>query len=156
MSQLPNLGPIGELAVSEWIGSPPAASMDELRGKVVAIEAFQMLCPGCVTHGLPQAKRLHQAFGRSIVVIGLHTVFEHHAVMGPDALRVFLSEFRVPFPVAVDEARGSGIPVTMQRLGLQGTPSLLLVDRHGDIRFHGFGSVEDLALGVAVGMLIGS
>lgn len=156
MPQLPNMGPIGELAVSEWIGTPPAASMADLLGQVVAIEAFQMLCPGCVSHGLPQAKRLHAAFGRELVVIGLHTVFEHHAVMGPDALRVFLSEYRIPFPVAVDEAQGVGIPVTMQRLGLQGTPSLLLIDREGDIRFHGFGAVEDLALGVAVGTLIGT
>ncbi|GAB95752.1 hypothetical protein BJY21_001258 [Kineosphaera limosa] len=156
MPQLPNFGPIGELAVSEWIGTPPAPTMAELRGQVVAIEAFQMLCPGCVTHGLPQAARLQRDFGQDIVVFGLHTVFEHHAVMGVEALRVFLAEFRTPFPVAVDEPRGVGLPVTMQRLGLQGTPTLLLVDRNGDIRFRGLGTVEDIALGVAVGTLIGS
>lgn len=156
MPQLPNLGPIGELDVSEWVGTPPAATMADLRGQVIAIEAFQMLCPGCVTHGLPQAARLHRAFGRDVVVLGLHTVFEHHEVMGVDALRVFLAEFRIPFPVAVDRPRGLGLPMTMERLGLEGTPTLLLLDREGDVRFRGLGAVDDLAVGVAVGTLISS
>lgn len=154
MPRLPNFGPIGELDVSEWIGEPPAPTMAGVRGSVVAIEAFQMLCPGCVTHGLPQAARLHRAFGRDVVVLGLHTVFEHHEVMGVEALRVFLAEFRIPFPVAVDRPRGMGLPVTMERLGLEGTPTLLLVDRDGDVRFRGLGTVDDLALGVAVGTLV--
>ena len=81
MTGLPNYGPIGELDVTEWVGEPPG-SLADLRGRVVAIEAFQMLCPGCVQHGLPQAQRLHRLFRREdVVVIGLHTVFEHHDVM---------------------------------------------------------------------------
>ncbi len=156
MAYLSNEGPIGELSVSQWIGAPPAESLAALRGRVIAIEAFQMLCPGCVMHGLPQATRLHQAFGSELVVLGLHTVFEHHAVMGPEALKAFLSEYRIPFPVAIDTPAGAGAPVTMSRLGLRGTPTILLVDRAGDIRFHGFGSnVDDLRLGAAVGMLLG-
>jgi hypothetical protein len=154
MITLPSRGPIGELDVSEWIGTPPAESLADLRGRVVAIEAFQMLCPGCVKHGLPQAQRLHSTFSRDdLVVIGLHTVFEHHDVMGPEALRVFLSEFRITFPVAVDQPL-SFTPATMSRLALQGTPTLLLVDKAGDIRFHAFGQVDDLQVGAALGILL--
>ena len=40
MQHLPNLGPIGELDVVEWIGAPPAESLAALRGRVIAIEAF--------------------------------------------------------------------------------------------------------------------
>ena len=29
----------------------------------MVIEAFQMLRPGCVSHGLPQANRIQYAFG---------------------------------------------------------------------------------------------
>ena len=36
------------------------------------IEAFQMLCPGCVSHGLPQAQRIQHAFGDAVAVLGLH------------------------------------------------------------------------------------
>lgn len=115
-----------------------------------------MLCPSCVTHSLPQAKRVQQAFGSNdVTVIGLHTVFEHHDVMGPDALKVFLSEFRYTFPVAVaahDE--GEAIPPVMRDYGLQGTPSTILIDRAGNVRTVRFGSVEDLALGAMLGQLV--
>lgn len=139
--------------------------MADLRGRVVAIEAFQMLCPGCVAHGLPQTTRVYQAFGDEMVMFGLHTVFEHYDVMfehydvmgvealASSSLRVFLSEYRIPFPVAIDQPRGTGLPATMSRLGLQGTPTLLLVDKQGDLRVRAFGQVDDL-LGGVIGRLL--
>ncbi len=154
MQTLPRLGPIGELDVTEWIGTPPAATLAELRGQVLAIEAFQMLCPGCVLHGLPQATRLGQIFGPDLVVLGLHTVFEHHDAMQVPSLRAFLYEFRIPFPVAVDRPQGSGLPATMERLALHGTPSLLLVDRQGELRWKSLGTVDDLRLGALVAQLV--
>lgn len=154
MQKLPNLGPIGELDVAEWIGAPPAESLAALRGRVIAIEAFQMLCPGCVRDGIPQAIRLRQTFGEDVVVLGLHTVFEHHEAMQPVSLRAFLHEFRVPFPVAVDRPRGNGIPETMSRLDLRGTPTLLLVDKRGGLRANHFGAIDDLPLGAAVERLL--
>lgn len=155
MLALPLLGPLGELDVSEWVGAPPAESLADLRGRVIAIEAFQMLCPGCVSHGLPQAARIHRSFRDDVVVIGLHTVFEHHEAMTPTSLRAFLHEYRIPFPVAVDRPQGVGLPATMERLGLQGTPSLLLVDRSGNHRLTALGQVEDLVLGAAIATLVG-
>lgn len=141
-----------ELAVSEWIGEPrPLAS---LRGKVVLLEAFQMLCPACITHSLPQAKKVQEMF-RDVVVVGLHTVFEHHDVMGPDALRTFLSEFRYTFSVGVDRHEGSTLPVTMQRFGFRGTPSTVLLDKSGVVRLTHFGVMDDMALGGHLGVLLG-
>lgn len=143
------------LDVSSWVNGSPV-SMDSLRGRVVVIEAFQMLCPGCVSHGLPLAQRIHRTFDRDeVVVLGLHTVFEHHAVMGRDALEVFLSEYRIDFPVAVDRSiAGQAIPATMQRYGLRGTPSMLLIDRDGRLRQVVFGAVDELALGAELGRLL--
>lgn len=141
-----------ELQVSEWIGAP--STLASLRGRVVLVEAFQMLCPGCITYGLPQAKRVTQLFP-DVAVVGLHTVFEHHAVTGPDALRVFLSEFAIGFPVAIDRHEDDAIPLTMRRYGLRGTPSTLVIDRTGRLRFSHFGAVDDLILGVLLGRLLG-
>jgi hypothetical protein len=42
-----------ELVTSHWFNSESAITLDALRGEVIVIEASQMLCPGCVTHGLP-------------------------------------------------------------------------------------------------------
>ncbi|MBK6295207.1 MAG: redoxin domain-containing protein [Rhodoferax sp.] len=145
-----------ELQVSEWINADQPLTLKNLRGRIVVLHAFQMLCPGCVQHGIPQAKKIHDAFDRKdLVVLGLHTVFEHHSVMGPDALKVFMHEYRIPFPVGVDAAHvGSDIPLTMQAYGLRGTPSLIVIDRSGCIRLNHFGQVDDLFVGAVLGQLI--
>src|SRR3546814_4811233 len=58
-------------------------------------------------------------------------------------------------PVAVDRHDDpAGIPVTMARYGLRGTPSLLLIDRRGRLRLHRFGHVPDLAVGAAIQQLL--
>ena len=145
-----------ELKVSEWLNTPVAPSLAQLRGRVVAVHAFQMLCPGCVAHGLPQAKRLAQVFAqRDVAVLGLHTVFEHHAVMTPAALRVFLHEYRITFPVGIDLPGEPGpLPHTMQAYRLEGTPTWLVFDRQGQLRLQQLGQVDDMALGAVIGELL--
>ena len=144
---------------SQWFNTAAALQLQDLRGRVVVLHAFQMLCPGCVQQGLPQAQRIQAAFDeRDVAVVGLHAVFEHHAAMTAVSLRAFLHEYRVDFPVGVDahaaDARDP-IPLTMRAYGLQGTPSLLLIDRRGDLRLHAFGAAEDLAVGAAIAALVG-
>lgn len=149
----PDLAP--PLRVERWVQGGPT-SLEELRGRVILLEAFQMLCPACVTHSLPQAKRIRQAFRpEDLEVLGVHTVFEHHAVTGPDALRVFLSEFQYRFPVAVAEHEpGQAIPPTMRDYDMAGTPTTILIDRAGRIRHRFFGAVDDLRMGAHLGRLV--
>ncbi|WP_029145317.1 peroxiredoxin family protein [Microbacterium luticocti] len=144
--------PAPELDVDRWFGGEPT-SLAQLRGRVVMIEAFQMLCPGCLSYGLPQAQRVHRQFPE-VAVIGLHTVFEHHGVTGPDALAVFLSEFGIPFPVAVDRHDGQRMPVTMRAYDLQGTPSTVLIDKAGNLRLTHLGALAELSLGAMLGELL--
>lgn len=142
----------------EWFNSDGSPQLAELRGKVVVLHAFQMLCPACIHHGLPQAQRVRATFaGRDVAVIGLHTVFEHHAAMTAVSLRAFLHEYRIRFPVGVDAPGAdpnNSMPVTMRAYGMRGTPTLLLIDRSGDLRHHAFGAEDDLTLGAAIAALI--
>ena len=142
--------------VSEWFNAKAPLHLAQLRGQVVLLHAFQMLCPGCVSHAVPQAERVHREYAREgVTVIGLHTVFEHHAAMTPVALEAFLHEYRITHPVGVDLAgAGEPLPLTMRRYGMQGTPTLLLIDRAGRLRLHEFGRIDDLRLGVLLGRLI--
>lgn len=144
------------LDVSEWLNTPEPLSLDELKGKVVVLHAFQMLCPGCVTSGVPQASAMHELYTNDdLQVVGLHTVFENHAVMSPDALRVFLKEYRVTFPVAVDKAPDTGaIPMTMGKYQMRGTPTLVVLDKLGRMRLHHFGQISDMQIGSIVGGLL--
>lgn len=145
-----------EWNVDQWLNTPEPLHLKNLRGRVVVIHAFQMLCPGCVLHGVPQTSKLFQFFApEDVAVVGLHTVFENHAAMNPEALKVFLHEFRVKFPVGIDTPGGADrIPLTMRRYQLRGTPSLLLIDKAGRLRAHKMGQVEDLILGAAIQQLI--
>lgn len=119
-----------------------------------------MLCPGCVQHAIPQSLKVATTFAHSdLAIIGLHTVFEHHQVMGPEALAVYLHENRIAYPVGVDAYRDDDsaahpLPLTMQAYALQGTPTLCLIDRSGRLRAQHFGLVEDLRLGAEIATLL--
>lgn len=152
--------PAPEWSVSRWFNNDDGPSLSSLRGRPVFLHAFQMLCPGCVQHALPQSLKVAAAFADTdLAIIGLHTVFEHHAVMGPNALQVYLHENRIAYPVAVDAYRDDDpathpLPLTMQAYAMQGTPTLCLIDRKGRLRTQHFGLIEDLRLGAKIATLL--
>ena len=45
-------------STTEWLNTPEPLTLERLRGRVVLLHAFQMLCPGCVSRGIPQAQRV--------------------------------------------------------------------------------------------------
>lgn len=64
------------LAVSQWVQGSPA-NLDQLAGKVVLIEVFQLNCPGCFLHSMPMAADLYRRYADSgLVVQGIATAFE--------------------------------------------------------------------------------
>ncbi len=146
--------------VSRWFNAEGGLTLESLRGRVVFLHAFQMLCPGCVQHAVPQSLKVVAAFaGTDLAVIGLHPVFEHHHAMGPEALQVYLHENRIAYPVGVDAYRDDDpvrhpLPLTMQAYAMQGTPTLVLVDRRGHLRRQQFGLVDDLPLGAEIATLL--
>ena len=149
----PRLAP--PLLTSGWLNSAGPLDIPDFRGRVLVIEAFQMLCPGCVSHGLPQVQRVARAFpDDQLAVIGLHTVFEHHEAQGTrEALAAFAHEYRLSFPIGIDRQDGH-LPATMTAYQMQGTPTLVVVDRSGFRRFQQFGHVDDLTLGSIIGTLL--
>jgi hypothetical protein len=143
------------LLTSDWLNTTRPLDIPDFRGKLLVIEAFQMLCPGCVTHGLPQAQRIAKAFPpQQVAVIGLHTVFEHHEAQGSRAvIAAFAHEYRLGFPIGIDRQDGR-LPATMTAYEMQGTPTLVVVDRKGLRRFQRFGHIDDLTLGSVIGSLL--
>ncbi len=146
-----------EWQTTAWLNTPEPLDLARLRGRVVLLHAFQMLCPGCVAHGIPQAQRVAELFkGAPLTVVGLHTVFEHHEAMGLTSLRAFVHEYRVRFPVGVDApgVDGDPLPQTMRTYAMQGTPTTVLIDARGRLRRQLFGVHDDLLLGAEIGTLL--
>ncbi|WP_293222775.1 peroxiredoxin [Ottowia sp.] len=148
--------PAPEWEVAQWFNRDAPLTLAGLRGQVVMLHAFQMLCPACVRLATPQAQQVHEQFGgQGLTVVGLHTVFEHHEAMRPVSLEAYIHENRLRFAIGVDQPDGhGGLPRTMRTYGMQGTPTLILIDRQGRVRQHSFGHVPDLALGAALGTLL--
>ena len=145
-----------EWSVSHWFNTDGDISLEQLKGRVVVVGAFQMLCPGCVAHSIPQLKKLHE-LSRSLplTVIGLHTVFEHHQAMQPHALKAFIHEYGLHFPTGVAAYQGDNpMPKTMEAWQMRGTPSTLVFSATGELCLHEFGHLDDLALGVVIGQLL--
>lgn len=149
-----------ELQIQEWLNADSletgSHSLSAYSGKAIFITAFQMLCPACVSHGLPQKKQVYASFRREdVVVLGLHTVFEHHAAMQRISLEAFLYENRIQFPVGIDQPDPEhAIPLTMHRYAMRGTPTTILIDKHGYLRKQLFGHEEDLILGAEIASLV--
>jgi hypothetical protein len=68
--------PAPDIQVETWVQGE-AVNFSSLHGRVVLVEVFQVNCPGCFVHALPQVLHLHQSYhGKGLTVIGLATAFE--------------------------------------------------------------------------------
>ena len=144
-----------EWLVQSWFNSERPLLLSGLRGKVVVLYAIQALCKDSSAFAIPQALRIFHTFEpKDVTVIGLHATFEHHSAITPAVIKAFIQEYRIKFPVGLDLPSPDGpIPQTMELYRMRGTPSIVLIDRHGYIRKHSFGAVDDLRLGAEIGAL---
>ena len=113
------------LSVSDWVQGCPT-NFDQLTGKVVLVEVFQVNCPGCFLYSLPHAIALQQRYSeQGLVVLGVATAFEDfdknnlenlnrlvkNAEVVGETLRALEQNnqlqngklaYRIPFPLAMD------------------------------------------------------
>lgn len=152
-----------ELSVGRWFNTTAPVSLADLRGRVVMLHAFQVLCLDCVALTASQAQRAYDLFrDRELVVIGLGIAFEHHgdltplyAAITPISVQVFIREYRLTFPIGLDQLSEDGhISLTMRRYEMRGAPTTILIGRDGRIRHRSFGQEDDMALGAMLGSLL--
>lgn len=113
------------LSVSLWVQGEPV-NFDQLTGKVVLVEVFQVNCPGCFLYSLPMAVDLYRKYSnQGLEVLGIATAFEDFDKNTLDNLNRLVEKsevigetlevlnrhgklidgrlpFRIPFPVAMD------------------------------------------------------
>lgn len=116
------------MQVSDWVQGGPV-NFDQLSGRVVLVEVFQVNCPGCFLYSLPQAVDLYQRyFDHGLSVLGVATAFEDFDKNNLENLISLLENgdvvgetqkmlerqgklmagrlpYRIPFPVAMDRLR---------------------------------------------------
>ena len=138
-----NPAKIGEqapmLQVSDWVAGKPT-NLDQLLGRTVLIEVFQVNCPGCFLYSLPQAIELYQRYNeQDLYILGMATAFEdfdknnvenlellvkHNVVIG-ETLKVLEKNnqlidgklpYQIPFPIAMDRITQQKKEVTIDEI----------------------------------------
>ncbi len=144
-----------EITAARWLNSDGKRTLKAERGKVIVVAIAQMICPGSLKFGLPQAMRLTRTFAdKEVAVFGLHMAFERFEEQTPDKVAAFLEEHGFTLPVALDKPNGDALPQTMSDYELQGTPAILMFDRQGRLRRHYLGAVDDLRIGAEIMALL--
>jgi len=200
--------------VSDWVQGAPT-NIDQEKDHIVLVEVFQVNCPGCFMHALPEAIQIYNKYkDDGVRVIGIATAFEDFDKNNLDNLKMLAETgqvvgetkkalemygqlqpgdklaYKIPFPIGMDKLTKSNgeasqqkilefiyqqIPdfdskpeiyknqiiqrvkdymkskeysaETFEKFSLQGTPSMILVDRKGilrDVSFGGTGNVESM------------
>lgn len=125
---------------------------DALPASPAMIVFFQTHCQGCIHLALPQAEQIYREFSpRGLLVAAIHSSFEDRP---PDDLAAFLSQGNYTLPVAVDAPGDGWKPRTMEAWGVEGTPTLVLLDKRRQLRLRKLGHIEDARLRAAIEQLL--
>lgn len=125
--------------------------------------AFQVNCPGCLSHAIPLASALYESYqSKGVQVLGLSTAFEDFKTNTGENTRKLIEEGHVvgetkkyfqrmgieryhqsiPFPVAMDSIGLGGVGETFENNRFRGTPTWVLCDAALHIKATWFGHKE--------------
>ncbi len=133
-SKAPNLG------VSKWVQGLPT-NIDKEKDNVILIEVFQVNCPGCFLHAIPQAIDIYNKYRKDgVTVLGISTAFEDFDKNTIDNLELLLTKgetvgetlralgqygqlvdgkklpYKIPFPVGMDLLKKDEDPINQEKI----------------------------------------
>ena len=127
------------LKVSEWVQGL-ATNFDQEKDHVVLVEVFQVNCPGCFLHGIPEAINIYNKFkDDGVRVLGVATAFEDFDKNTLDNLKLLLQtgevigdtkqaliqygklddsklQYKIPFPVGMDSLKKTAEGTSQERI----------------------------------------
>jgi thiol-disulfide isomerase/thioredoxin len=144
--------PAPPLRWSEWLGPkpPPLAA---LRGRAVLLFFWAHWCPDCKAEA-PVIARLLAAYGpQGLAVIG-PTKLYGFAARGepapPDKELAYIGEVRRQYYAALAEVPAPVGAANFETYGASTTPTLVLIDRRGIVRYYHPGAVPEAELSARI------
>jgi thiol-disulfide isomerase/thioredoxin len=143
--------PAPSLEIEAWIGEQNL-TLETLKGKVVLIDFWATWCGPCL-RVIPHLVELYEKHkDRGLMVLGATRLYKAVRFQGQmkrnlskeeelKLLKEFAKEYKITYPIVITAKNVSG-----QKYFVTGIPTVFLVDRKGNIRFHqvGAGSHEKL------------
>lgn len=134
---------IGEKApnfgVSEWVQGAPT-NFDQEKDHIVLVEVFQVNCPGCFMHSIPEAINIYNKYkDEGVRVLGIATAFEDFDKNTLDNLKMLVETgevigetknalsmygqlkdgklpFKIPFPLAMDNLTKTSEEISQEKI----------------------------------------
>jgi len=127
------------LKVSEWVQGLET-NFDQEKDHVVLVEVFQVNCPGCFLHGMPEAINIYNKFkDDGVRVLGVATAFEDFDKNTLNNLKLLLQtgevigdtkqaliqygklddsklQYKIPFPVGMDSLKKTAEDTGQERI----------------------------------------
>ncbi|MDH3361477.1 MAG: redoxin domain-containing protein [Nitrosopumilus sp.] len=134
---------IGEKApnfgVSEWVQGAPT-NFEQEKDHIVLVEVFQVNCPGCFMHAIPEAINIYNKYkDEGVRVLGIATAFEDFDKNTLDNLKMLVETgevigetknalsmygqlkdgklpFKIPFPLAMDNLTKTSEEISQEKI----------------------------------------
>jgi len=134
---------IGEKApnfgVSEWVQGAPT-NFDQEKDHIILVEVFQVNCPGCFMHAIPEAINIYNKYkDEGVRVLGIATAFEDFDKNTLDNLKMLVETgevvgetkealsmygqlkdgklpFKIPFPLAMDKLTKTSGEISQEKI----------------------------------------
>ena len=149
--------PAPALEVAQWLGPRPP-SLSALRGKVVLLFFWAHWCGDCKAM-IPAIARIRQQFApKGLVVIGPTRLYGYAAGgkdAPPEQERAYIEQVRGNYYSALADMPAPLSGANFVAYGASTTPTLVLIDRGGVVRYYHPGAVDEGDLTSRIRALIG-
>jgi len=125
----PQKGAAPEFENQTWINSSPLR-LAELRGKVVLVDFWTFGCINC-QHVIPGLRDWHSEFSdKGLVIVGMHAPeFDYEKQL--ENVRAAVKQYDIKYAVAQDNDFK-----TWNKYQVRAWPTLVLIDKQGNIRYN--------------------
>jgi len=147
--------PAPQLDATDWLGPKPP-TLTSLRGKVTLLFFWAHWCGDCKQEVAILAN-LHSRFGQRLAIVG-PTRFYGYVAGGneapPAVEKPYIDAVRRQFYSALPDMSAPLSAVNFQTYGASTTPTLVLIDRGGIVRYYHPGAVSESELGARIQALL--
>ena len=123
--------PAPPLRIASWLNSEPM-DLAALRGKVVLVE-FGNILDFYEPQYAPALRELYSVYHPA----GLEILSIHAPTEDMDAVRRFARDYRLPYPVVIDEGKPGSQGVTAEAFAIRGRVCAFLIDQEGKVHSAG-------------------